>query len=336
MQDKIFIIAEAGVNHNGSLAMGKQMIDSAVASGADAVKFQAFKAEQLVCVDTEKAGYQKESTSIEETQFAMLKKLELRQDDFYELARHCKEKGIEFIVSPFDMDSVTLLYEMGVTTFKIPSGEITNLPYLERIGSLKRKIILSTGMADLDEISTAMDILTQSGSPLANITLLHCTTSYPTPFHDVNLKAMATLRDVFKVDVGYSDHTEGIEVAVAAAALGAVVIEKHFTLDKSLPGPDHKASIEPDELAQMVRSIRHVEQAMGKVRKVATPSDLLNRDVVRKSIVAARDIKKGEIFTKENITVKRPGTGISPMKWYSVLGKKAHLDFTRDSLISIP
>ena len=331
--NKTFIIAEAGVNHNGNLEMAMQMVDVAVAAGADAVKFQTFKAEKVIAVNAPKAGYQKETTGSDESQLEMVKKLELDETAHTKLHQYCQHKGIQFLSTPFDLESIDLLNRLGLKVFKIPSGEITNLPYLKKLGALKKRLILSTGMADLGEIKDALDVLTESGTPLENITVLHCNTEYPTPFEDVNLRAMLTIGHVFGVAVGYSDHTPGIEVAIAAVALGAVVLEKHFTLDRNLPGPDHKASLEPDELKAMVQAIRNIEKALGAGIKKPSPSELKNMPVARKSIVAAAPIKKGEAFTEMNITVKRPGTGITPMRWDEIIGRKAAKPYQKDDLI---
>ena len=328
-----FIIAEVGVNHNGSVDIAKKMIDTAKACGVDAVKFQTFVSENLVSRFAEKAEYQKETTGKDESQLAMIKKLELSYDDFRDLKSYAESMGLEFMSTPFDHESIDFLAELGMDIFKIPSGEITNLPYLMRIAKLKRRVILSTGMSTLQEIKEAIAILKKYGTD--DITLLHCNTAYPTPYGDVNLNAMKTLRDSFGLPVGYSDHTKGIEVPIAAAALGAVVIEKHFTLDRNMEGPDHKASLEPDELKQMVTSIRNIEDALGSYEKRLTESEAVNRDVVRKSIVAKCNIKKGDIFSEANITVKRPGTGISPMEWFTVLGQKAPKNFQEDELIKL-
>lgn len=331
--NKTFIIAEAGVNHNGSIDLAKQMIDVALEAGADAVKFQTFKTENLVSKNAPKADYQKVSTLSSESQFEMIKKLELNVNAHKILFAYCLEKNIQFLSSPFDLDSIDLLNKLGMEIFKIPSGEITNLPYLRKIGGLRKKVILSTGMADLDEIEDALDVLINAGTKIKNITLLHCNSEYPTPIEDVNLQAMLTIAQVFGVSSGYSDHTLGIEVPVAAVALGASVIEKHFTLDKNMEGPDHKASLEPDELKAMVHAIRNIENALGSGIKKASPSELKNKPIVRKSIVAACDIQKGEIFTKKNIIVKRPGTGISPMRWDEIVGKTSTKDYREDDLI---
>jgi N,N'-diacetyllegionaminate synthase len=331
--NKTFIIAEAGVNHNGSIDIAKKMIEVAKECGADAIKFQTFKAENIISKFAPKAEYQKKTTEKNESQLEMVKKLELSFEDFVELKKYCDEIGIMFMSTPFDFESIKFLNNLGMEIFKIPSGEITNILYLERIGKLNKKIILSTGMADLGEIEDALDVLIQSGTHRENITVLHCNTEYPTPFEDVNLLAMLTIKEAFKVNVGYSDHTPGIEVPIAAVALGASVIEKHFTLDKNLPGPDHKASLEPDELKTMITAIRNIEKALGNGIKKPSPSELKNRPIARKSIVAKKKIRKGEVFTEENITVKRPGTGITPMRWYEFIGKVAERDYEEDELI---
>jgi len=329
-----FIIAEAGVNHNGSLDTAIHLVDSAVVAGATAVKFQTFRAEKVIAANALKADYQKETTGAAGSQLEMVRKLELNEAAHEKLFRYCKDKGILFLSSPFDLESIDLLVRLGLTTFKIPSGEITNLPYLRKLGVLNRQIILSTGMADLSEIEDALDVLRQSGTRLGNITVLHCNTEYPTPFEDVNLRAMLTIKTAFPgIQVGYSDHTTGIEVPIAAVALGAKVIEKHFTLDRNMEGPDHRASLEPDELRSMVTAIRNIEKAMGNGIKKPSPSELKNKPIVRKSIVAARDIRKGEPFAEENLTVKRPGTGISPMRWDEVIGQVAQKDYEEDELI---
>jgi N,N'-diacetyllegionaminate synthase len=331
--NKTFIIAEAGVNHNGSLEMAFQLIDVAVAAGADAVKFQTFKAEKVIAVNAPKAGYQKEATGSDESQLEMVKKLELDETAHTRLYQYCQHKGIQFLSTPFELESIDLLYRLGLEIFKIPSGEITNLPYLRKLGALKKRLIMSTGMADLGEIEDALDVLTESGTPLENITVLHCNTEYPTPVEDVNLKAMLTIGHAFGVAVGYSDHTPGIEVAVAAVALGAAVLEKHFTLDRNLPGPDHKASLEPDELKAMVQAIRNIEKALGNGIKRPSPSEVKNKSIARKSLVATQPIKTGELFSADNITAKRPGTGISPMRWDEVIGQVAQKNYERDDLI---
>ncbi|MBN2282903.1 MAG: N-acetylneuraminate synthase [Deltaproteobacteria bacterium] len=331
---KTFIIAEAGVNHNGSLDLAKKMIDSAADCGVDAVKFQTFKAEKVVSKFTPKAEYQKEKTKTDESHLEMIKKLELNAAAHQRLITHCNKKKIQFLSSPFDLGSIDLLNELGLNIFKIPSGEITNLPYLRKIGSLKKEIILSTGMADLYEIEDALNVLTNTGAKLKDITILHCNTEYPTPIEDVNLKAMLTIKSTFPgVNIGYSDHTLGIEIPIAAVSMGATVIEKHFTLDKNMEGPDHKASLDPSELKAMVCAIRNIERAMGNGIKKPSPSELKNKLISRKSIVACRDIHKGELFTEENLTVKRPGTGINPMRWDEIIGQKAKRDYQQDELI---
>ncbi|CUU79826.1 general stress protein 14 (GSP14) [Campylobacter hyointestinalis subsp. hyointestinalis] len=331
--NKIFIIAEAGVNHNGSLELAKKLIDEAVVAGADAVKFQTFKAELCISKNADKAEYQKQTTDKNESQFDMIKKLELNEYAHTELIKYCKIKNIMFLSTPFDLQSVDLLNGFGLEIFKIPSGEITNLPYLRKIASLNKKVILSTGMANLGEIEAALEILTKNGTAKENITVLHANTEYPTPFCDVNLKAMLTIRGAFGVKVGYSDHTPGIEVPIAAVALGATVIEKHFTLDKTMPGPDHKASLEPSELQSMVKAIRNIEIALGDGIKKASSSESKNKPIARKSIVAKCDIKKGDLFSESNLTIKRPGSGISPMRWDKVIGLRATRDYKEDELI---
>lgn len=330
----IFIIAEAGVNHNGSLDTAMKMVDVAVAAGADAVKFQTFKADRIITSRAPKTNYQQEATAHDESQLEMVRKLELDESAHERLFKYCRDKGILFFSSPFDLESIDLLNRLGMEIFKIPSGEITNLPYLRKLGALKKRLILSTGMADLGEIEDALDVLIESGTSLEKITVLHCNTEYPTPFEDVNLKAIVTIGTAFPgIQVGYSDHTPGIEVPIAAVALGATVIEKHFTLDRTMKGPDHRASLEPDELKAMVTTIRNIEKTMGDGIKKPSPSELKNREVVRKSIVASRNIKKGEILSLNNISVKRPGTAISPMHWDDVIGEMADRDFKTDDFI---
>ena len=328
-----FIIAEAGVNHNGNIDLAKQMIDVALEAGADAVKFQTFKGENLVSKIAPKADYQKVLTGNNESQFEMIKKLELDASAHKILFSYCYERNIHFLSSPFDLESIDMLNKLGLEIFKIPSGEITNLPYLRKIGGLNKKVILSTGMADLAEIEDALDVLTNSGTELKNITVLHCNTEYPTPIHDVNLQAMLTIKQTFGVPIGYSDHTMGIELPIAAVTLGAIVVEKHFTLDKNMEGPDHKASLEPQELKTMVNAIRNIEKALGSRIKKPSPSEYKNKSIVRKSIVAACNIKKGEVFTEKNIIAKRPGTGISPMRWDEIVGKISTKDYHEDDLI---
>ena len=333
MTDRVLIIAEAGVNHNGSIQLAKKLIDKAVFSGADAVKFQTFKAKNVVSKNAPKADYQKQTTNLRESQFDMIKRLELDERAHKELIAYCKEANIMFLSTPFDLDSVDLLNELGLQIFKIPSGEITNLPYLRRIGSLNKKVILSTGMSDLKEIGEAIKILTNAGTLKENITVLHANTMYPTPMEDVNLRAMQTIQNKFDVAVGYSDHTLGIEVDIAAVAMGATIIEKHFTLDKTMDGPDNKSSIDPEELKAMVDSIRNIETALGSSIKKPSKSEKPNIIMARKSIVARKSIKKGELFTEKNITIKRPGIGISPMKWDTILGKVAERDYQIDDLL---
>lgn len=333
--DRCFIIAEAGVNHNGSVETARKMVDAAIDSGADAVKFQTFNAVKMISRFAPKAEYQKKTTAADESQLSMVKRLEIDKNGYKMLIDYCNEKGIIFISSPFDLESIDMLDELGLAIFKIPSGEITNLPYLRKVGSLNKRIIMSTGMADLGEIEDALDIITEAGTKREDITVLHCNTEYPTPMDDVNLTAMLTIKEAMKVSIGYSDHTSGIEVPIAAAALGATVIEKHFTLDKDDEGPDSQASIEPDELQAMVRAIRGIEKALGDGIKRPSLSESKNKLMVRKSIVASRYIRKGDIFTEENITVKRPETGISPMKWDEIIGKRAIRDFKEDEMIKV-
>jgi len=330
---KVFIIAEAGVNHNGSSDIAKELIDAAVKAGADAVKFQTFKAANLVSKTAQKADYQKRTTDVEESQFEMIQKLELDVDAHKKLISYCKHKNILFLSTPFDHESIELLHKLGLEVFKIPSGEITNLPYLRHIGSLNKRVILSTGMANLGEIEAAINVIIQAGSNRKNITILHANTEYPTPMKDVNLKAMVTIGNAFNTNYGYSDHTLGIEVPIAAVALGASIIEKHFTLDKNMPGPDHRASLEPHELISMIQAIRNIEQALGSTVKKPSPSEAKNKSIARKSLVAKTSIKEGEFFTEENLTIKRPGTGISPMRWDEVIGTKAVNSYQEDDLI---
>ncbi len=329
------IIAEAGVNHNGELSLAKRLIDAAAGAGADMVKFQTFGADRLATVYADKADYQTMSSGADESQHAMLARLELTRDMHEALIAHCSARGIEFFSTAFDVESVDLLSELGLSRFKIPSGEITNLSYLRHIGRCGKPVILSTGMATLGEIEAALSVLEKAGTPRERITVLHCTTEYPTPFADVNLRAMLTIRDAFGVKVGYSDHTAGIEVSIAAVALGAVVIEKHFTLNRQMPGPDHKASVEPTELAAMVAAIRNIEMALGDGIKQPSESESKNKPIARRSLVAARLIRKGEVFTEANIAAKRPGTGLSPMRLDEVLGRPAPRDFAADDLIDL-
>lgn len=332
-KNKTFIIAEAGVNHNGSFELAKQLVDKAVWAGADCIKFQTFNSKNLVSKNAQKAEYQKKTTDSSESQLDMLKKLELSKEEFIKLRNYCNQKGIMFLSTPFDLESIDFLASIGVKTWKVPSGEITNYPFLRAIGKRKESVIMSTGMCTLEEVRDAIKVLKDFGTK--DITLLHCTTEYPAPYDSVNLKAMLTLQNEFGFNVGYSDHTNGIEVPVAAVAMGASVIEKHFTLDKNMEGPDHKASLEPDELKLMVQSIRNVEFALGDGKKQPSDAEKKNIVIARKSIVAACDIKKGEKFTEENLTAKRPGNGISPMNWAEVMGKIAKRDFSEDELIEL-
>ncbi len=329
----VFVIAEAGVNHNGSLELAKKLIDIAASSGADAVKFQTFKAENLVTKKAQKAKYQTKSTDKDESQFDMIKKLELDSQAHKQLINYSKKKRIMFMSTPFDHDSIELLNELGLEVFKISSSDITNLPYLRHVGKLDKKIILSTGMSNISEISDALQVLIKSGTKKNNITVLHANTDYPTPMKDVNLKAMLAIGKKFNLAYGYSDHTLGIEVDIAAVAMGASCIEKHFTINSNMDGPDHKASLEPDQLKAMVKAIRNIEIALGSDIKKPSSGEIININVVRKSIVAKLDIKQGEIFSKNNLAVKRPGNGISPMKWDEIIGTKATKDYRKDELI---
>jgi N,N'-diacetyllegionaminate synthase len=333
MSKSVFIIAEAGVNHNGDLNLAKKLIDVAIDAGADAIKFQTFKAENLVVKDAKKAEYQKTTTDNCESQYTMLKKLELDLEMHKALIKYCAD-NIIFLSTPFDTDSIVLLDSLGLELFKIPSGEITNLPYLEQVGQLKKKIILSTGMADIGEIEDALDVLIENGTSKKKITILHANTEYPTPMCDVNLRAMVTIGKTFDIAYGYSDHTLGIEVDIAAVAMGASVIEKHFTLDKKMDGPDHKASLEPDELKKMISSIRNIEIALGSSVKKPSLSEKKNIIIARKSIVASKKIEKGELFTDQNLTIKRPGTGISPMHFNEIIGTVAKNSYLSDEIIS--
>lgn len=329
----VFIIAEAGVNHNGDIEIAKRLVDEAALAGADAVKFQTFKAESLVCKDARKADYQMTTTEQSESQFDMLKKLELTPEMHEHLMKYCTQKGIMFLSTPFDIDSIHYLVNCGINILKVPSGEITNYPYLREIGKAGKRVILSSGMSTLKEVQEAVNVLKNHGSE--EITVLHCNTEYPTLYKDVNLQAMVTIRNELDVAVGYSDHTQGIEVPIAAAALGASVIEKHFTLDRNMEGPDHRASLEPLELQAMVRAIRNIEQALGDGRKIPSESEIKNIDIVRKSVVAQCDIKAGEKFTEANLTTKRPGIGINPMRWNEIIGKTADKDFKTDEMIEV-
>ena len=330
---RTLIIAEAGVNHNGDIAIAKQMVDCAKEAGVDMIKFQTGMAENIVSKFAPKAEYQKRETGSDENQLDMVKKLLLSFDEFRELKAYCDKVGITFLSTPFDLESIDFLNTLDMEFWKVPSGEVTNYPYLVRIANTKKKVLMSTGMCEMQEIKEAIDVLEKNGCK--EIMLLHCNTEYPTPMCDVNLNAMISMREKFRVPVGYSDHTKGIEVAIAAVTMGATVIEKHFTLDRNMEGPDHKASLEPDELKAMVKAIRNVEIAIGSSEKKVTASEEKNRAIARKSIVAKRHIDKGETFTVDNITTKRPGSGISPMKWNVVLGRKAMREFEEDELIEI-
>lgn len=332
-KNDVFIIAEAGVNHNGSEDLALSLVDAAAKAGADAVKFQTFKADKLVCFSAPKAEYQIRNGSAGESQAEMLRRLELSYEFHKVLIQRCREKSIEFISSPFDIESIDFLASLGISALKIPSGEITNLPYLRRAGACGMKIILSTGMCIQQEIAAALEVLEKAGTPRSKISLLHCTTEYPAAFKDLNLRAINTLKEAFGCEVGYSDHSEGIEAASAAVALGAGIIEKHFTLDRTLPGPDHKASIDPLSLAALVRSVRNISLALGDGVKKPCDVEFKNMKIARKSIVASSFIRQGEPFSTENITVKRPGTGISPMKWDRVLGLCASRDYMPDEII---
>ncbi|AKX93504.1 N-acetylneuraminate synthase [Moorella thermoacetica] len=333
MFNRVFIIAEAGVNHNGDLQLARKLVDAAVEAGADAVKFQTFKAEEVATPGAERAQYQKDNMpGKDESQLEMIKRLELSYAQFRELYAYCRQKGIIFLSSPFDQESIDFLAELGVPYFKIPSGEITNYPFLRRIGGKKRPVILSTGMATLGEVEGALRVLREAGA--SDITLLHCTTSYPAPPEEVNLRAMLTMKHAFALPVGYSDHTEGIAVPIAAAALGAEVIEKHLTVDRNLPGPDHRASLEPGEFKEMVVAIRQVEKSLGDGIKRPAPGELAVMPAARRSLVAARDIAAGEIITDSCLTAKRPGTGIPPNLWDVVVGRQARRDIAAGSILS--
>lgn len=336
MSKHVLVIAEAGVNHNGSLELAKQLIDKAVEAGVDIIKFQTFKSEKLVSKAARQAEYQQRNIGKkDEGQLAMLKKLELSQADHEELISYCNERGIRFFSTAFDMDSIDYLHSLNMGLWKIPSGEITNYPYLRKIAQYKEPVILSTGMCELSDIEAAMKVLLDFGVKKEQITILHCNTEYPTPFYDVNLKAMLEIGEKFGVQIGYSDHTKGVEVPIAAVALGATVIEKHFTLDKNMEGPDHKASLEPDELKAMVSAIRNIEQALGSGHKTISESERKNIEIARKSIVASRPIEAGELLTEDNLTVKRPGKGISPMRWNEVVGTHAVQSFNEEDPIQL-
>ncbi|MBR2154093.1 MAG: N-acetylneuraminate synthase [Bacteroidaceae bacterium] len=333
--DNVLIIAEAGVNHNGSIEIARQLVDKAVEAGVDIIKFQTFKAEKLVSKSARQAEYQKNNLGkkADDSQLNMLKKLELSEENHQELMDYCQQKGIKFFSTAFDMDSIDYLHSLDMGLWKIPSGEITNYPYIRKIAQYGEPVILSTGMCELDDVSAAIDVLLRNRLVKEKITVLHCNTEYPTPYEDVNLRAMIEIRERFGVNIGYSDHTNGIEVPIAAVALGAAVIEKHFTLDRNMEGPDHKASLEPDELKSMVAAIRHIEKSLGNGHKTISASERKNIAIARKSIVAAVPIKKGELLTEENLTVKRPGTGISPMRWEEVLGTTAIKDYEEEEQI---
>jgi N,N'-diacetyllegionaminate synthase len=330
---KTLIIAEAGVNHNGSLDIAKELILEASKAGADFIKFQTFITEELVSKEAKQADYQKKNLGNETSQFEMLKKLELNKEDHYKLIEYCNTCQISFFSTAFDLISIDLLAKLDLPLWKIPSGEITNFPYLQKIGSYNKPVILSTGMATLGEVEAAIEVLEKSGTKRANITVLHCTTEYPAPIDEVNLNAMITMGNAFNVKFGYSDHTEGIEIPLAAVAMGATVIEKHFTLSKNMEGPDHKASLEPDELKKMVDGIRNIERAMGDGIKTPTQSEVKNKVAARKSLVAAKNIRTGDVFSNENLTVKRPGDGLSPMLWEKLIGIKAKRDYQKDEKI---
>lgn len=333
MTDKVFFIAEAGVNHNGDMNLARELIHAAAEAGADAVKFQTFTAERLASWKAPKADYQLEQTDKKESQLEMLKKLELPYSEHQGLKELAEKLGIEFMSTPFDVIAADFLKKLGVKRFKIPSGEITNYPYLKHVAQLGLPTIFSTGMSNMDEIKACLQVLQKYGLSKDMITVLHCNTEYPTPYSDVNLRAMNTIKSELGVNVGYSDHTAGLEVSIAAVALGATLIEKHFTLSKDMQGPDHKASLEPAELKELVKSIRNISAALGRTDKVPSDSERKNIAIARKSIVAAKAIKEGELFSEENLTTKRPGNGISPMKWTDYIGKKAHRSFEADELI---
>lgn len=332
--EKVLIIAEAGVNHNGDVEIAKKLIDVAAVAGVDYVKFQTFKAENLVNKSAKKADYQADNTGNNDSQFEMLKKLELTHENHDVLIDYCKEKNVKFLSTAFDFESIEFL-KNKLDFYKIPSGEITNLPYLEKVARLGLPIVMSTGMANMQEVKDAFQVLIDNGVKKSNITILHCNTEYPTPMQDVNLRAMLSIEKEIGVGIGYSDHTLGIEIPIAAVAMGAIVIEKHFTLDRNMDGPDHKASLEPDELKNMVKAIRNIEVAMGNGAKKPSKSEMKNILVARKSIVALKKIRKGEIFTAMNLGVKRPGVGVSPMKWNDILGEEAHRDYKIDELIEL-
>lgn len=333
MGRKVIVIAEAGVNHNGDVVLAERLVDAAVAAGADFVKFQTFSADRLVTQKAKKADYQRETTGSAESQYEMLRRLELGQDVHFRLAEYCASKGIGFLSTAFDEQNLDFLVSLGIPLVKVPSGEITNLPYLRRVAHYAKPVVLSTGMATMGEIDDALTVLETGGVNRSQVTVLHCTTEYPAAMADVNLRAMQTIGDTFGVAIGYSDHTLGIEVPIAATAMGATIIEKHFTLDKTLPGPDHRASLEPQELAAMIAAIRNVELSLGDGVKEPRPVEERNKLVARKSLVSAAPIRCGELFSPENLCVKRPGTGVSPMLWDSYIGKPAGRDYVEDELI---
>lgn len=338
MTHHTLIIAEAGVNHNGSLRLAKQLVDMAADAGADIIKFQTFRSEKLVSRNARQADYQKRNIGAsqqDDSQLSMLRKLELSPSDHLEIIQHCRQRNIRFFSTAFDLESIEFLHDLHLGLWKVPSGEVTNYPYLRKVASFGEEVILSTGMCEMNDIEAALEVLLGNGLHKEQITLLHCNTDYPTPYEDVNLRAMIEIRNRFDVSVGYSDHTRGIEVPIAAVAMGASVIEKHFTLDRNMEGPDHKASLEPDELKAMVNAIRNVESALGDGHKTISPSERKNMAVARKSIVAATRIKAGELLSEQNLTVKRPGSGISPMRWNEVIGQKAKHDFNEDDLIEL-
>lgn len=335
LKSKVIVIAEAGVNHNGSLNMAKKLVDKAVEAKADFIKFQTFRAESIATSKAKKANYQKKNSSKIETQYEMLKRLELSENKFNIIASYCKKKKINFLSSPFDIESLNFLKKFKMKYIKIPSGEITNLPLLEEIGKTKKKVILSTGMCNIIEIKKALLVLTKFGLQKNKIILLHCNSEYPTPFKDANLKAIITLKRKFKLNIGYSDHTIGIEASLAAVALGAKIVEKHFTLNKKLKGPDHSSSLEPDELTKMIKAIRNIEISLGHGKKIPSISEKKNITIARKSIVAKKEILKGQLFTLKNLAVKRPYKGVSPMNWYKIIGKKAKKYYRPDDFIKI-
>ncbi|SHF90967.1 N-acetylneuraminate synthase [Salegentibacter echinorum] len=336
MKNKVIIIAEAGVNHNGEVQQAKKLIAAAANAGVDYVKFQTFKASKLVTKSAERANYQNDNTGDGDSQYEMLKKLELSEDVHKELMEYCAARGVKFLSTGFDLDSLEFLNNIGINLFKIPSGEITNLPYLRKIAGFGKQVVMSTGMANMQEVKDAFNVLITEGLSRQDISIVHCNTEYPTPMKDVNLKAMLHIGDELNTKIGYSDHTLGIEVPIAAVALGAKVIEKHFTLDRDLPGPDHRASLVPEELKAMVTSIRNIEMAIsGSGVKEPSPSELKNKPIARKSIIASQNIKKGDVFSEINLTIKRPGTGINPMRWNDILGQRAIKDFKEDDLIEL-